>query len=269
MPIRFRCSQCGRVLKTARRKIGLDIECPKCGSAQPVPNEEAAALTVSMGRRRRSSGRRPPPLPVQRRSGPARAGQIPFWPRYRPAIALLGTALAAFLVGYLAGRGHTGSPGRPTAASERFLLEGKISYDPGTRSLIGDEGAVAIALPEGRFPRQPWSPYDLRPQDPTPGPGNRTVRAIQELGGAYVRADALGEFSVVLSPGSYQILLISRHTARPPGSLIDELDKTQVGRYFSDPGELIGNCKYRWISRELKSGSKPAVACSFGRDLKP
>jgi hypothetical protein len=37
MPIRFRCSQCDRLLGIARRKAGSRIQCPQCGESTTVP----------------------------------------------------------------------------------------------------------------------------------------------------------------------------------------------------------------------------------------
>lgn len=39
MPIRFQCDQCGQHLSIARRKAGVEIDCPRCGLRQPVPGE--------------------------------------------------------------------------------------------------------------------------------------------------------------------------------------------------------------------------------------
>ena len=48
MPIRFYCNRCHQILGIASRKAGSEIECPKCGRAQTVPNEEAAAASIVM-----------------------------------------------------------------------------------------------------------------------------------------------------------------------------------------------------------------------------
>lgn len=41
MPIRFRCSECDRLLGIARRKAGTQIRCPQCGELTTVPVEDA------------------------------------------------------------------------------------------------------------------------------------------------------------------------------------------------------------------------------------
>jgi phage FluMu protein Com len=45
MPIRFRCSQCDRLLGIARRKAGTQIRCPQCGELTTVPSEDAPPST--------------------------------------------------------------------------------------------------------------------------------------------------------------------------------------------------------------------------------
>ncbi len=284
MAIRFPCPHCGRLLRTASRKIGTEIECPKCNCVQTVPNEEAAALALALGRKSRKSRRkvefpgtaedlvggsngtgavRPPPLPEN-------------WPagtrgRLRPHHVVLFVAglFVAFAVGFLVGRDSV-VPGAArkgaTAGKERVLLYGTLVYSAGTKGLTGDESAVVVVLPSDRFPQTPWSPYGIRPDDPAPGESQPTIRAIRSLGGAYARTDESGEFSLALPPGRYWVLLLSRHAARPRDAFLDELDKTQIGRYFSDPAELLRTSKYHWIAKDLRVGVDSPVEFNFGRD---
>lgn len=55
MPIRFHCKRCEQLLGIASRKVGSEIECPKCGLAQMVPTEEAAAAARALRSTRGSS----------------------------------------------------------------------------------------------------------------------------------------------------------------------------------------------------------------------
>lgn len=48
MPIRFRCQRCRQLLGIASRKAGSEVQCPKCGISQVVPNEEAALAALAM-----------------------------------------------------------------------------------------------------------------------------------------------------------------------------------------------------------------------------
>ncbi|HPP52986.1 MAG TPA: hypothetical protein PK777_08560 [Thermoguttaceae bacterium] len=47
MPIRFRCVACRQLLSIGRRKAGAEIQCPKCGRSQVVPNQEEAAAALA------------------------------------------------------------------------------------------------------------------------------------------------------------------------------------------------------------------------------
>jgi len=49
MSIRFRCIRCHQLLGIADRKAGSEIECPRCGRSQPVPNKEAAEAAMLLG----------------------------------------------------------------------------------------------------------------------------------------------------------------------------------------------------------------------------
>jgi hypothetical protein len=289
------------LLRTASRKVGSEIQCPKCDFLQTVPNEEAAALTVALGRRRKNppslveffetggendqeaageaipAGHTTPPnlpatsYPMPPAAFPKLSRRIMRRTHYVQAILVAGTAVAAFLAGYWIGRSDAlsgRSDNRLAAGREQVLLQGRLVYDPGTQRLTGDGEAVVIVLPHDRFPNQLCSPYGVRPGDSPPTESNLTVLSIRHLGGAYVRADESGDFSVVLPEGKYRILMISRHTIRPPDLYIDELDKTQIGRYFSEPEELLRTSKYRWISTELSAGVDAPVEHNFGRDGK-
>lgn len=47
MPVRFPCPQCHQVLSVTRRKIGMSVDCPRCGSSNLVPDEETGAASVA------------------------------------------------------------------------------------------------------------------------------------------------------------------------------------------------------------------------------
>ena len=51
MAIRFRCKSCRQLLGIGTRKAGTEISCPKCGTAQIVPQPEEAEAVTSAARR--------------------------------------------------------------------------------------------------------------------------------------------------------------------------------------------------------------------------
>lgn len=300
MAIRFYCSQCRQLLSIASRKAGAEIECPRCGHAQSVPTEEAAAAAMAMGNLGRgqetaldvfdltvydddptlmeTSSRRPPPaatsrpaelpspqLPVDRRDLVVYRRQT----LYAQAVLFLVVAVAAFVAGYLIGRGNASYElyvQEQPAGKEDVLVEGKVVYDPGTGRLTGDEGTVVILLPEGRTPARKISVFGIRPHEPLPPDSHQSVRKIRELGGVYVRADAAGDFSAVAPAGEYYVLLLSRHTERPPDDPVDELDRIQLSEYFDDPATLLRDYKYRWMKKAIEAGVRSPIEHQFGRD---
>lgn len=60
MPVTFVCQHCHRMLKVTRRKVGMEIHCPKCHGAMTVPTPEAAAVVVLLARKLPSEHAAPP-----------------------------------------------------------------------------------------------------------------------------------------------------------------------------------------------------------------
>lgn len=59
MPIEFRCSQCGKLLRTGDDTAGRQAQCPECGSLSTIPGPSSAS---------------PPPEPISRDSSQAMPG---------------------------------------------------------------------------------------------------------------------------------------------------------------------------------------------------
>jgi hypothetical protein len=57
MSVRFLCQTCKGLLKTGRRKIGTNVECPKCGGLTRVPSESTAAVELAMARGSRDTAK--------------------------------------------------------------------------------------------------------------------------------------------------------------------------------------------------------------------
>jgi phage FluMu protein Com len=295
MAIRFHCQRCRQLLGIASRKAGSEIECPKCGWSQLVPNEEAAAAALAMDRF--ASNREavetaseltvyddlpaaietpppvgghqatpeisaPPAAPQSSARSGLRAGQpLPsgmiLYPRrtlYVQAALLLILFLVGFGSGYIIG--HSGAEGRGSeqpAGGQPTLIEGTVVYGTNTGRLAGDQDAVIIALPQGKSPQKRISSEGIGPRAVT-NDAQGAAGAIRQLGGAYTRADASGDFSLVVPDrGRYHLLIISRHAIRPEGTGIDEADLIEMQRYFGNPDLLIGRHKYRWTSAEISS----------------
>jgi phage FluMu protein Com len=306
MPIRFRCKRCNQWLAIASRKAGSEIQCPKCGWSQVVPNQEAASAAMAMDQFAKNHETaengssltvyddQPAPIeipqPAQQQktaaSTPASAtadlsaaeGQLALgkpvprgmilYPRstlYVQGALLLILFAVGFGSGYLIGRGGAENKEQGgQSGKERILIEGNLVYDPGTGRLAGDQNAVIIALPEGKYPKTKISFQGIRPKA-TSTESHESVQMIRKLGGEYARADASGEFSMVLPDrGSYHLLIISNQATRPEGTEIDEADVIELERYFSMAGPLISRSKYSWTLREIEDHIE--IEHDFGRD---
>lgn len=306
MPIRFNCKRCHQLLGIAGRKAGNEIECPKCGCSQVVPNQEAALAAMAMDQYARNHeadegtsslmvyddqpapieaprSARPPEAaastatstgaapsaarPEAERGRPVPSGMILYSRRtlYVQGALLLIFFTVGFGSGYLIGRGGAEERRRKEqAAKERILVEGTLIYDRGAGLPSGDENAVVIALPAGKSPPKKISFQGVRPQV-APIESDKAVRMIRELGGEYARADASGEYSMVVPDrGKYHLLIISNHATRPEGADLDEADRVEMQRYFSKAELVIRRQKYRWWSREINRHD--TIDYDFGRD---
>lgn len=177
-------------------------------------------------------------------------------------LVLVVCMLGAFLAGWLA-RGsfiREKAPPKtlPQKPGERVLVSGQIRFRGAGGIGQPDRGAVVILLPGETLPEKPLPIEGLRPWDEDSALATQNREKIAEFGGAWGRADAQGEFNLVLpSPGRYWVLLISRHLARPrwvteqPHRGIAELDREQLAQYFERPVDLIGPQDYRWTLEQV------------------
>jgi predicted RNA-binding Zn-ribbon protein involved in translation (DUF1610 family) len=81
MPIRFPCTACGQLLGIATRKVGTEINCPTCGLAVIVPDEEQAKLMRQSARHERKQSAyltadTPPEISIPRESSEAFDGGL-------------------------------------------------------------------------------------------------------------------------------------------------------------------------------------------------
>jgi hypothetical protein len=88
---------------------------------------------------------------------------------------------------------------------------------------------------------------------------------VTELGGAVERTGAGGEFMVVVAPGSYYVLLISRSAQRPAGEPIRPSDLAEMRKYFYAAEDLIGPSKYHWAQYRFTE-AEHSLDYNFGLD---
>ena len=234
------------------------IEMPQPADSQKAQPEPPAAATTEVSPAARTPDERGEPVPP---------GMILFPRRMLYVQGLLLLILFALGLGsgyFLGGGGAEPRATNDRAARQRILIEGKLVYDPGTGRLAGDQNAVIIALPEGKLPPKKISSEGIRPQAASTESQN-SVQMIRQLGGEYARANALGNFSLVLPDrGKYHLLIISNHTTRPEGTDVGEADLSEMQQYFSMAALLIGRHKYSWTLREISDDLR--IDRNFGRD---
>lgn len=306
MPVQFVCTYCAQLLSVGSRKIGTEVECPRCRRCLMVPDPETAAASVAMRQAQRSAApesplaefivydepetgsvdappvivtdrpveppplpaRQPPPLPSFHTSGPLwqklppQRGSEPMLLISRRTLyaqaGILGfTTLAAFGLGYLVGFGVAPrSADAPAAqAGEATVVQGFIRYTNEMGEVLGDAGAVVMALPDGRLPNPKLGVQGLRPADPEPVAGGGVLMSLELLGGAAARVGLDGSYSLALNePGRYFLLIISRNTQRPAGNQLDEFQQALLDRYFQPGNQLIGAQKYLWRVENFPAG---------------
>jgi hypothetical protein len=187
---------------------------------------------------------------------------------YLQAVLIFVIATAMFIGGFLWGRfSAPDSDGTGFASNEEggdgYLVMGRLRIES-NRVPAPDQGAVAILIPISSDSSTPIPVDGLRPQDRPPGPNSRGLQKINELGGIFVKADAMGEFTVVLPrTGDYHVLLISKGARREPGSSIPSENVRSINTVFANAEYLISDRKFYWSVNSFRSG-KDSIDHNFG-----
>ncbi len=291
MAIHFYCQRCGQLLSIASRKVGTVIDCPKCGTGQEVPSQEAADAAISLAAAASEESQKPAdslpaaseenPTPVGLSSGGPSRHEYILLPRrtiYLQGLLFIVVGLVALGMGFLIGRGGVAEKAWDAEGSSHstepdpVLLEGRLTFEPADGKARPDYNAAIIVLPQsvdienGRLHKRIPSP-GIRSLDPPPAEDYGSLRQIRELGGCYARADEEGRFSLVLpDSGRYHLLLISRGAARRDGSQVDPADLEALAPHFRRPGYLVGERKYR-LSLEKFEG-RAQIEHNFARSRK-
>ncbi len=121
------------------------------------------------------------------------------------------------------------------------IVTGNLHYPDFDGQPAPDADAVVIVLPLDSVPRITIPIEGLRPNDDEFDPNGDGVQQITEIGGAFQRTGAAGEFSLPLpKSGKYFVLMISSHAKRAEGQAIDPATLQELRRFFRNPGMLIG-----------------------------
>ena len=215
----------------------------------------------------------PQSVPASEPGRPLPSGMILFPRRsfYGQAVLLVLLAGISFASGYFMGRGDANfelQTAREEAARQSMEIKGKLVHDSGA-GLLADENAVVIVLPGDKWPERPLATNGLGPNDRPPQETDESLKAIVAFGGAYCRADASGDFSMVVPDlGTYRMLIVSRNARRPQDVELDEVDVVEIEEYLSGAKTLIGRGKYRWTSKEVTARLAP-IEVNFGVSGQP
>jgi|GEM_PF-3286935 len=237
-------------------KEGEGTEQLEATPAAVTPDSQVSGITLAP-----SPTHSPTNLPLKRRRDWA------VW----IALGISGAMVVSFLSGLWVGRyvwsDSRGSPyqrGHGGRISGGVLVEGRLTYRPDPLSGRPDAGAAVILLPADRTPSQTIPVAGLRVHEAL-RPNSPGYRAVTELGGAVERTGEGGEFMVVVPPGTYYVLLISRSAHRPAGEPIRPSDLAEMRKYFYAAEDLIGPSKYHWAQYRFTE-AEHSLDYNFGLD---
>jgi hypothetical protein len=174
---------------------------------------------------------------------------------YLQGVLLAVVGLVCFGLGVLVGgRTSPGPAGSAPRVARPCQVSGSVAFKDRRGQPAPDDGSVVILLPQDARPDQKATVLGLRPDDQPPDGDHAALAAIRSLGGDYARADAQGRFKLrVADTGPYFALFISRNTKRKAGESFKTTDLAQLGRYFTDASDLIGENRYRWTVERIQS----------------
>ncbi len=286
MPVKFACQHCLQVLRVSSSKIGRRAKCPKCQAQIKIPTKNEAA--ESLVRRKKAQAEQHVEEEEEEYDEDDAYSEFVVYdddaelvyetdePQARAAVertvdhdkvavsriviyvqgALLGVvALVFFTFGVIVGIG-TGSGGGPQVAQE-CLVSGRVQFADGANQKLPDDGAVVMLLPEENTPEKGAEPTGLAPGGEPPADDNNGLWTIREIGGAYGRTDANGEFKLrVESSKRYYVLVISNKSKRKPSEQLVNEHIQQIGDYFRPPTDLIGDSRYQWQLATIRGTRK-------------
>ncbi len=180
------------------------------------------------------------------------------------ALLVTGISLAAFGLGWWL-RSENSPPASPLSEDKPEVavpevlpaITGRISYRTADGSTLPDEGARILVLPLEREGKAKL-PVDGFGGGDDPADRRVARAALMALGGDFFTADAAGQFAITLpNPGTFQIVVISRHVERGPSVVEPELVRS-LSLYFDQPNRLLGQTKVQHGQVRYK-GAAPVI----------
>ncbi len=274
MPFRFACQQCRQLFRVSPRRIGLRLNCPKCGASLVVPTEHEAQrqLAAALQEHRPGQGSAevefdqldatepvyeshpqppeclPPPDRVD-----ANTIAVPRSVIYVQG-ALLGiVAVVAFVLGtFFSSIFPESAP--PAVSFGPHMVLGQVVLIANEGRREPDAGSAVLAVPAERLPDDKFPVIGLRTQDTPLAPDAPTLQGVHLLGGDYTRAETEGGYRLRLPrTGDYFVLVISASSRRTRGQIPSRKDLAELGRYVTSAIDLLGDQHYRWTRHQIKS----------------
>jgi len=147
MPIRFRCSNCNRLLGIARRKAGATVSCPHCSQPvrvpEPGPDDDDEAIVPAAASARLPAPPSPAPPPLVLDTPPPA-------PRYNPPSPAAKTVAPVPIARAPVPVGSSPPPPARPRIFEQSNIEEILRSEPDSPVLIPQpsEVAPAAAVPE-------------------------------------------------------------------------------------------------------------------------
>ena len=282
MPIRFACEHCGQRLSVGSKKAGARAKCPKCKEKVTIPEDQAESPEEPPESNDEADDGDESPYSAfvvyddevewvyesdDATSAAPGVGvtdlnrvAVPRSVLYAQGILLAVVALASFVLGILIG--SSGKTQVVELPAQPCVLTGFVEYVGGSGQNRPDNGAIVLVVPtEERPSRESKAEVaGLRPGDPIPRDDSDNLRIIRSIGGAYTRVDADGQFQIQLpDTGRYFVLVVSGNAYRTAGQDPNRGDIAQLGRYVQPPMDLLGQSKYEWRERTIRSDESLTV----------
>ena len=256
MSIRFYCPECRQALHVADRQAGTSVRCARCHQTVQVPGPaQQAAVPLPVGES--------PEIPYRRETPRSRGANdhVRVHRRivYAQGLLLVAVGIVCFACGFLAGRQRSPAEGqRETGGPHMFV--GQVGYYDRHGGWAPDEGSLLLALPENQQADERVSAADLGVGRPLPSAVHPALATLEVLGGAYGRADESGRFRLRLPhAGSYYLVCISHHAERHEAESPENATLALLGRFFSDPVELLGDQQSTTLQEEVAGPTEVEV----------
>jgi hypothetical protein len=136
------------------------------------------------------------------------------------------------------------------AGAEPVVVHVRVDYEQGVGKKVPDGGSAVIVLPAGKLPKKKLASAGLNPAQPSLA-ATEAIKALEGLGGAYARGDNQGIAELLLKPGKYQVLVLSKNAARPGVTQPKPKDIATLASYFESAADLFGDKKYDFSVRRF------------------